>query len=35
MMCHLAGGAMPELEYLREDLALCGPSVSRKYSAGM
>jgi hypothetical protein len=33
MMRRLVGEATPELEHLREDAALCGPSVSRKYSA--
>jgi hypothetical protein len=34
MMRHLVGEATPELELLREGAALCGSSVSRKYSAG-
>lgn len=33
MMRHLVGEATPELEHLREGAALCGPSVSSKYSA--
>jgi hypothetical protein len=33
MMRHLVGEATPELEHLREGAPLCGPSVSRKYSA--
>jgi hypothetical protein len=33
MMRHLVGEATPELELLREGAALCGPGVSRKYSA--
>jgi hypothetical protein len=33
VMRHLVGEATPELELLREGAALCGSSVSRKYSA--
>jgi hypothetical protein len=29
----MVGEATPELEHLREGAALCGQSVSRKYSA--
>jgi hypothetical protein len=32
MIRHLVGGATPEMELLREGAALCGSSVSRKYS---
>jgi hypothetical protein len=32
---NLVGEATRELEHLREGTTLCGPSVSRKYSAGM
>jgi hypothetical protein len=30
----MVGKATPELEHLREGATLCGPGVSRKYSAG-
>jgi hypothetical protein len=33
MMRHLVDEATPWVEHLREDAALCGPSVGRKYSA--
>jgi hypothetical protein len=33
MVRHLVGEATPELEHLREGVALDGPSVSREYPA--